>query len=173
LDTLSLCIHVLLAAVFVGPQFLLFYAVVPSTWLIEDEALRRSVTQVVTRRFGMLSGISLVGLIITGLYQFYSDGIVPPDIRDHMMDYRWGLIFSTKMTLLVILIALLAVHGLVFGRRIRAASEAVERGEGEVADLERARQASLLFSTLILLASAGLICLGVALGFTAYSEVPR
>jgi hypothetical protein len=32
---------------------------------------------------------------------------------------------------------------------------------------------SLLFSTLILLVSVAIICLGVALGFTAYSEVPR
>jgi uncharacterized membrane protein len=164
---------VLLAAILVGPQFLLFYAVIPSTWLIEDEGVRRSVTQVVTRRFGMLSGISLLGLILTGLYQFGSDGIVPPGIRENMMDYRWGIIFTTKMTLLLVLIVLLAVHGIVFGRRIRAASEAVERGEGDPGALESARRASLLFSTLILLVSVAIMCLGVALGFTAYSEVPR
>jgi len=173
LDTVSLCIHVLLAAILVGPQFLLFYAVIPGTWLIEDERVRRSVTQVVTRRFGMLAGISLLGLIVSGLYQFYSDGIVPPGVREEMMDYRWGIIFSTKMTLLILLIVLLAVHGFVFGRRIRAASEALERGEGDVAALESARRGSLLFSTLILLVSVGILCLGVALSFTAYSEVPR
>jgi uncharacterized membrane protein len=173
LDTISLCIHVLLAAILVGPQFLLFYAVIPSTWLIEDEGLRRSVTQVVTRRFGMLSGISLLGLIITGLYQFYSDGIVPDDVRENMMDYRWGLIFSAKMTLLLVLIALMFVHGLVFGRRIRAASEAVERGEADAGTLESARRTSMLFSTLIILVSVAIICLGVALGFAPYSMVQR
>lgn len=173
MDTLSLSLHVFFAAVLVGPQLLLFYAVIPSTWLIEDEGLRRSVTQVVTRRFGMLSGISLVGLIVTGLYQFYSDNIVPPGVREEMMDYRWGLIFSTKMTLLIVLIALTAVHGIVFGRRIRAASEAVQRGEIEPGQLESARRGSMLFSTLILLVSVSLLFLGVMLGYTGYSEVPR
>ena len=77
MDTISLGLHVFFASILVGPQVLLFLAVVPATWLIEDEGLRRSVTRVVTRRFGVLSGISLVGLLATGLYQFYSDGIVP------------------------------------------------------------------------------------------------
>ncbi len=173
MDTLSLSIHVLLAATLVGPQLLLFYAVVPSTWLIEDEGLRRAVTRVVTRRFAILSGISLVGLLITGLYQFYSDGIVPEGVREDMMDYRWGLIFSTKMTLFVLLIALTAVHGVVYGRRIQAASEAVERGELDAGVLERARRNSLLFSTVILLVSMVLLVLGVTLGNAAYSEQLR
>lgn len=173
MDTLSLCFHVLFAAILVGPQVLLFYAVIPSTWLIEDEGIRRSVVQVVTRRFAMLSGISLLGLLITGLYQFYSDNIVSPGIRDNMMDYRWGLIFSTKMTALVILVALIAVHGMVFGPRIRRASEAVERGEGDPGALESARRTSLIFSTLILLVSVAVLFLGVTLGYTAYSEVQR
>jgi uncharacterized membrane protein len=173
MDTLSLCLHVLFATVLVGPQLLLAYAVVPSTWLIEDEGLRRSVTQVVTRRYAMLSGISLLGLLVTGLYQFYSDDIVPQGIQDEMMDYRWGLIFVTKMTLVVILVALIAVHGFVFGRRIRATSEAVERGEADAGALESARRASFLFSTLILLVSVALLFLGVTLGYTGYSEVPR
>jgi uncharacterized membrane protein len=173
MDTLSLCLHVLFATVLVGPQLLLAYAVIPSTWLIEDEGLRRSVTQVVTRRYAMLSGISLLGLLVTGLYQFYSDDIVPPGIQDEMMDYRWGLIFVTKMTLVVILVALIAVHGFIFGRRIRATSEAVERGEADAGALESARRASFLFSTLILLVSVALLFLGVTLGYTGYSEVPR
>lgn len=173
MDTLSLCLHVLFAAVLVGPQLLLAYAVIPSTWLIDDEGVRRSVTQVVTRRFAMLSGISLLGLLITGLYQFYSDNVVPPGVREEMMDFRWGLIFSTKMTMLVILVALIAVHGFVFGRRIRAASEALEQGLGDAADLERARRASFLFSTLILLVSVATLFLGVMLGYSGYSEVPR
>lgn len=173
MDTLSLCFHVLFATILVGPQVLLFYAVIPSTWLIEDEGLRRSVVQVVTRRFGVLSGISLVGLLITGLYQFYSDDIVPPAIRDNMMDYRWGLVFSTKMTALVILVVLIAVHGMVFGKRIRLASEAVQRGEGDPGALEAARRTSMMFSTLILLVSVAVMFLGVTLGYAGYSEVPR
>lgn len=173
MDTLSLCLHVLFATILVGPQILLFYAVIPSTWLIEDEGLRRSVTMVVTRRFGVLSGISLIGLLLTGLYQFYAGNLVPTEIRENMMDYRWGLIFTTKMTLLVVLVALIGVHGAVFGKRIRLASEAVQRGELDPGQLEQARRNSLLFSTLIMLVSIAIVCLGVALGNGAFSEVPR
>ena len=126
--SISLGLHVLFVALLVGGQALLFFAVVPSTWLIDDERLRRAVTKVVTRRFAMLAGISLLGLLVTGLYQFYNDEVVPPGVRENMMDFRWGLVFSTKMTLFVVLVALIAVHGAYFGRRIRAA--AVVQGRG-------------------------------------------
>ena len=69
MDTIALGLHVLFAAIIVGPQILLFLAVVPSTWLIDDEGLRRNVTRVVTQRFAMLSALALVGLVLTGVYR--------------------------------------------------------------------------------------------------------
>ena len=122
-------LHVLFAALLVGGQVLLFFAVVPSTWLIEDEGLRRRVTLVVARRFSMIVGISLVGLLLTGLAQFYTDVFVPPDIRESMADFHFGRVFVTKMTLFVVLLGLIATHGAIFGRRIAAISDAVQAGE--------------------------------------------
>ena len=173
METISLGLHVLLVAILVGPQILLFYAVVPSTWLIDDEGLRRSVTAVVTRRFGMLAGVAIVGLVATGLFQFYQDEVVPPTIRDNMMDYRWGIIFSTKMTLFLVLLALIAVHGLVFGRRIAEASEAVTAGTGDRGHLEQMRRNSLVFSTLIIVVSIALVLLGAALANAPFADVER
>ena len=171
METLSLALHVLLAAVLVGPQVLLFFAVVPATWLIDDEGVHRAVTRVVTRRFATLTVVSLVGLLVTGLYQFYS---IPPEaIREDMMEYRFGMVFAAKMTALTLLIVLIAVHGVVFGRRIRATSEAVERGEADAATLEQARRSSLLFSTLILLVSVAILVMGVTLGHHEYSYQAR
>ena len=170
MTTTALCLHVLLAAILVGPQVLLFFAVIPSTWLIDDEGLRRRVTAVVTRRYALLSGITLVGLIATGLYQFYSD-LVGPGIREDMMAYRFGPVFTAKMTALILLIVLTAVHGIVFGRRIRAASEAVERGEVSPDVLEGARRNSLLFSMLILVVSMLILVLGVMLADHTFSHV--
>ena len=170
--SIVLGLHVLFAAVLVGGQALLFFAVVPSTWLIDDEGLRRRVTAVVTQRFALLAVVSIAGLVVTGLIQFYSDELLPPAVRDEMMDFRFGPIFVTKMTLLVVLVAMIAVHGAVFGRRIRRISEAVQQGEAEQGDLERQRRNSLLFSTLILLVSIALIFLGAALGNDAFSHEP-
>ena len=172
MESIVLGLHVLFAAVLVGGQALLFFAVVPSTWLIEDEGLRRRVSEVVARRFAVLAIVSIAGLVVTGLIQFYSDELVPPTVRDDIMDFRFGPVFVTKMTLLVVLVAMIAVHGVVFGRRIRRVSEAVQRGEAEQGDLERQRRNSLLFSTLILLVSIALIFLGATLGNHAYSHVP-
>jgi len=66
MGTISLAIHVTAAALFVGPQILMFFAVIPATWLIEDnEKLRRQVTRVVAARFGMLAMIAIVLLVVT------------------------------------------------------------------------------------------------------------
>jgi uncharacterized membrane protein len=170
MTTLSLGLHVLFAAILVGGQVLLYFAVVPSTWLIDDERLRSAVTRVVARRFGMLVGLSLVGLLVTGLFQFYRDELVPPVVQEEMLDYRWGWVFMVKMTLFVVLVAMIAVHGMVFGRRIRVASDAVAAGEQDaIGQLERLRRNSLLFSALMVLVSVALVLLGATLSNDAYS----
>jgi uncharacterized membrane protein len=170
-DTISLILHVSAAAVLVGPQVLMFLAVVPSTWLIDDEQLRRQVLGVVARRFGMLAGTAIVVLLATGLYQFYST--VPENVRDDIMAYRWGMVFSVKMAAFTLLVVLIFVHAFVFSRRIARLSDAVIAGEGDPADLERARTQSLLFSLILLVVSIATLWLGVALGHGAYSYVPR
>ena len=168
---ISLIIHVTAAAAFVGPQLLMFYAVTPASWLIEDEKLKRQVVSVIARRFGALAGISLVTLLVTGLYQFYA--IVPQAIQDDMMSYRFGYVFMTKMTMFTVVIILVMVHAMVFARRIRRISEAVEAGQATVAELDSARRASFLFSFLLLLVSLAVLWLGVTLGDPSYSYLPR
>ena len=173
MSSIVLGLHILFAALLVGGQALLFYAVVPSTWLIDDEGLRRRVTAVVTRRFAAIAGVSIAGLVATGLVQFYRDEFVPPVVREGMMDFRFGPIFSLKMALLVALVAMIAAHGAYFGRRIARVSAAVEAGEADPGELEQQRLRSLLFSTLMLLVSIALIFLGAALGDHGYSHAPR
>jgi uncharacterized membrane protein len=171
MESIVLGLHVLFAAILVGGQLLLFFAVVPSTWLIDDHGLRRRVTAVVAQRFGMMAGVSLAGLVVTGLFQFYSDDLVPPDVRENMMDYRFGPVFVTKMTLLVVLVVMIGIHGAYFGRRIGQLSDAVEAGEADPGELERLRRNSLLFATLMVLVSIALIFLGATLGNDAYSHI--
>ena len=164
--------HVLFAALLVGGQVLLYFAVLPSTWLIEDEGLRRRVTLVVAHRFTWIVGISLVGLIVTGLAQFYTDIFVPPGIREEMMEFHFGRVFMVKMLFVTILIIMIAVHGAVFGQRIGRISDAVQAGEMDRGELEQARRTSLVFSTLMVLVSIALIFLGATLGNHAYSHDP-
>ena len=168
---ISMIIHVSAAVAFVGPQLLMFYAVTPASWLIDDEALKRQVVGVVARRFGALAGISLLTLLITGLYQFYT--VVPEPIQENMMDYRFGLIFVTKMTMFTVVLILVLLHALIFARRIRRISEAVDAGQASPGDLERTRMHSFLFSGLLMLVSIATLWLGVTLGHDQYSYVLR
>ena len=174
MNTFSLVIHVIAATVLVGPQLLLFFAVVPATWLIPDEQLRRDVTRVVTARFGMLAGVSLVLLVITGLYQFYSS--VPAGIRDDMLDYRFGSIFMFKMILLVAFVALLAFHVRVTARRIGRLSDRViaDPSDDDAAfALDAQRRTSFVLSLMMLLVSVGMLVLGAMLGDHGYSYTQR
>ena len=165
-------LHVLFVSLLVGGEVLLFFAVVPSTWLIGDEGLRRQVTVVVARRFAAIVGVSLTGLLLTGLAMFYTDIYVPPDVRENIMDFHFGRVFVTKMTLFVVLVAMIAVHGVVFGRRIARISDAVEAGEMDAGELEQARRNSFLFSAFMVLVAVVLLFLGAALGDHAYSHEP-
>lgn len=171
-DSISLVIHVLAVSVLVGGQVLLFMAVVPATWLIDDERLRHAVTRVVTRRFAWLTGLALVALLVTGLYQFYS--VVPEPVRESMNDYRFGPVFMIKMTAVVVLVALIGVHAMYFGPRIARASDAAVGGDEEaVFRVEDLRRTSLLLSLAMLLLSVAVLGMGVLLGYQDYSYLPR
>ncbi len=180
METIALAIHVTAAAILVGPQILMFLAVVPATWLIEDdERLKRAILKVVARRFGILAGGSIVTLLVTGLYQYYT--IVPVNVREAPEEYVFGPIFSLKMIMFTILIVLIYVHAFRYSKKIGALSDQViaiqddpfSRGADEAsqlrADLERARQKSFGFSVLILGASLMTMWLGVALGHESFA----
>lgn len=165
----------LAAAVLVGGMVLLFIAVTPATWLIDDERLRRDVTRVVARRFAWLSVGALGVLLLTGLQQLFSDAIVPAAIRESMFDFRWGPIFVVKMVLVGLLVVLIGVHGMWFGPRIARASDAViESADDEDAAwrLENLRRGSLLLSLVMLIVGIAVLGIGVSLGFHEYSQIP-
>ncbi len=169
MNELSLIIHVSLAAVLVGPQLLMFLAVTPASWLIGDHELRTQVVRVIARRFAVLSVVALVGLLLTGLYQLYN--VTPDTVREEMTDYRFGIIFMIKMTLFVLLIAMIAFHAAVLARRMGRVTEELRAGRADPAELEGARRNSLLFSGLMVLVSFAILALGVLLGNMQYSYV--
>ena len=166
MENLSLVLHFFAATLIVGPQVLLFVAVVPSTWLIEDEALKRAVTRVVTQRYGMIAGIAMATSLITGLYQFYN--VTPEAVSEDMNSYRFGWIFITKMTLFTAFIAMVAVHA-VIGRRIGRLADAVVAGDGDEFALENQRRFSLMLTMAMMAVSIGILVFGVLLGRGEFS----
>lgn len=183
MQTFSLILHVTAAALLVGPQLLMFFAVVPATWLIEDdERLKRALLRVIAGRFGMLATFAIVVLVITGVYQYAT--IVPKGVRDSSTS-RFGLIFSIKMMMFFLVMVMIGVHTRLYGRRIARLSDEVialesdpssarrEEGRARAVQLERARTQSFTFSALILVASLITLWLGVALGDESFSWAQR
>ena len=184
MDTISLVIHVTAAAILIGPQVLMFLAVVPATWLIEDdERLKRAILRVVAQRFGMLATASIVLLVVTGVYQYFT--VVPEHIRAAPNDYVFGTIFSLKMMTLTILIILIYLHTYRYSSRIGALSDQVialqddpfaksaDEARALRDELERARQKSFGFSVFILVASLVTLWLGVAMGHESFAWAQR
>jgi uncharacterized membrane protein len=141
---------------------------------MEDEALRRIITRVVARRFAVLSMISLGVLLVTGLLQFASDGILPPHVRDNMMSYRFGLVFTAKMITTIVLVVMIVGHGMWLAPRIARATETVIESPGDEdarIALENIRRQSFAFSFVMLLAAAAVFAMGVTLGSHEYAHV--
>ncbi len=168
MDNLSLILHVFAATLIVGPQILLFFAVVPATWIIEDEQLKRAVTRVVTQRYGMMAGLALVISLVTGLYQFYN--VTPDSVTEDMTSFRFGWIFITKMTLFTVFVGLVAFHA-VIGRRIGRLADAVVAGEGDERALDNQRRTSFMLSALMMFIAIAILVFGVLLGRGEFSYV--
>ncbi len=155
-------------AVLVGGELLLFLAVTPATWLIDDEALRRAVTRVVARRFARMTVVALVVVTATGIYLFFE--VVPQPIRESMNDFRWGSVFAVKMALFILMLILIGVHGMYYGPRIARASELSITGDEDAALLlDDLRRTSLLLSLALLIVTVAVLASGVVLGYHEYS----
>lgn len=145
-------LHILAATILVGPQFFLFVAAIPAIRTIEDARARAKAMRVVTTRFGYLAWGAIVVLVITGIGNLYE--IAPVDVGK-INDINYGKIFMVKMTLLIIVVALMALHSLVLGpRQMRMMEEGASEG-----DLASARRTSMMISgSTLLLTLAILFC---------------
>ena len=168
MENLVLFLHVAAAAIFVGPQLLLFFAVMPATWLIDDERLRRDVTLVISRRFGKIAAFALLILLLTGLYQFYF--IVPDTVSSDMATYNFGRIFMLKMTLFIVVLGPVVLH-IILGKKIGKLVDTLVDGEDNNFALAEARQKSFIWSGVLLFVSFCILALGVLLGNPQFSYV--
>ena len=151
-------LHILAATVWVGPQFFLFIAAVPAVRTIQDAQARALVMRVMTRRFGYLAWGALAVLVITGIGNLYEEDL---DV-DALFDLNFGVIFQVKMTLLIITVALTAVHSFVIGPRLSAMQESVS-DESQLAPM---RRLSMILSGVNLLVALAILFCGALLAST-------
>jgi uncharacterized membrane protein len=164
-------VHILGVALFVGPQFFIALAWVPASRQIPDLKVRVEAMRTVTRRFGYIGGAGIVLLVLAGSYliadwrNYYG---VPDEVG--FTELRFGVVFIIKMTLLMVMLAVVAFHMFYLGPKQIEAMEAQANSE-RISDEEvrRARMMSMGASILGLVLALALMVMGVMLNSANWS----
>jgi copper resistance protein D len=137
LNVIALWVHLFSAILFVGGSFFMWLVVVPVSYLITDEESERTrIVGKIARTFGNLTNPILIALILTGLYNatWYVQSAAG------LLEYP-GTILLGKIILVAILLLLIYVHNVYFGKRIVRFAE-----ERKLTELRSLRKKSRLVS---------------------------
>ncbi len=172
--SLLLTIHLGFVAIWIGAQVLVAVAVVPALRTIPTEGVRLDALEQFTRRFNRLAWLALAGIVLTGslLAQERIDDI--KTISDTIFDLRWGYLFVIKMSLVIVMAVVTALHAFGVGPRLlRLQRQMADRQlAGEDAAVRSLRAQSILLSMLGLALSLTLLAAGAFLSNTSFSWVP-
>jgi uncharacterized membrane protein len=166
-ESFTVWLHLLAVSIWIGPQIFMFAAALPAIRLIEDREVRVRVMRFVVYRFGYLAWGAMLVIVLTGISQLFQR----TDDFGHVFDsdYRYFHIFTTKMALLGLTVLLTAGHTFIVGpRQLRLAEEA----DPDPAEAARLRRASMIISSLALLASLAVLFAGALLANHDYSFRP-
>ena len=157
-EALNPWIHVIAATIWVGPQFFLFMAAVPALRTVEDAQVRAKAMRVLATRFGYLAWGAMAVLVVTGIGNLYERD----ESVDFLFDRNFGIIFQVKMTLVIAVVAMTALHSFVIGPRLMNAQESAT----DEAELAPTRRLSIIISAAGLIASLAILFCGILLGTT-------
>lgn len=173
-DTLHIIfiwVHILGLVLFLGPQFFLAFAWVPTSRGITDMPTRIKAMRTVTRRFGWIGGLGLLLLLIGGGY-LIGDWRKYYHIPDGtgFTDLRFGVVFIIKMCVLVVMLILLAFHTFRTGPKLIDAMEA-QAGGRQVSDTQvrSLRMQSMMLSISVLVLTLIIMVFGVMLNTASWS----
>jgi copper resistance protein D len=110
-----LWVHLFSAVLFVGGSFFMWMVVVPASHLItQDESERTQIVGKIAKAFGKIAIATLVILVLTGIYNatWYLSSF------SDLFNTSGGMILLTKSVLVVVLIVLIFLSNVYFGRRV-------------------------------------------------------
>lgn len=154
LNAAILWVHLFSAVLFVGGSFFIWLVVMPASDLIKDELERMRVIEKMARRFGKISGALLILLIVTGVYN--ASWYLPSTTA--LFDTYEGNLLLVKVVLVILLVALVSLHGGYYGRKIITLSK-----EEKFDELKAVRRQSRILSGASLVLMVAILILAVAL----------
>lgn len=157
LDAVVLWIHLLSAVLLVGGSLFIWLVVLPASSLIaKDESERMQIVEKLARRFGRITNVTLVVLVLSGVYN--ASCYLPS--TGALFDTYLGTLLLVKIVLVVVLVALVYLHGLYFGRKIVRLA-----GERKLEELRKVRNQSRIVSAINLV-------LMMILVFAIFLQIP-
>lgn len=114
-EAVVLWIHLFSAVLFVGGSFFMWLVVMPASHLItQDESERTQIVGKIAKAFGKISIATIVVLVLTGIYNatWYLSSF------SDLLGTSGGIVLLAKTILVVVLIGLIFLHNVYFGKRI-------------------------------------------------------
>ena len=142
----------IVAAFFVGGSFFFWLVIIPASRFIStDESERTQIVGKIAKVFGKTVTPALIIIVLTGIYNasWYLSSI------QDLLIYP-GTILLTKIILVMVLLILIYVHNVYFGKRITAFAK-----ERNIEGLKRIRKTSRKISAANLIIMAAILFLAV------------
>lgn len=156
IEVFILWLHLFSATFFVGGSFFFWFVIIPVSHLLtSDESGRTQIIGKIAKRFGKTIHLTLAILILTGLFNasWYVSS------ARSLLSYP-GTIFLTKIVLVIVLIVLIYVHNVYFGRKITRAAK-----DRNIVELRRIRRSRLI-------SAANLFLMAVILLLAVLMQMP-
>ncbi|HXG50058.1 MAG TPA: DUF4149 domain-containing protein [candidate division Zixibacteria bacterium] len=157
---LSVWLHVLAAAVWIGGMTFLALALVPEVKRLESRTLAASLIHRTASRFRVVGWVSLITLIATGTFNVLHRGFGWAELGDPVFwQSAFGKTLGAKLLLVAAILALSLLHDFLIGPR---AVELLRDRPDSPEALALRRRASWL-GRIVLLLALGAVALGVLL----------
>jgi len=158
---LSVWLHILAAATWVGGMMALAFVVIPALRDPELQPVRAKALHLMGLRLRVVGWVSLAVLLVTGLYNVAAHGF---GLSDAFTGVLWkgafGRTLAEKLSTFVVLVLLNAAHDFWVGPKVTALAL---RSGNPSAEGEKWRKAALWLGRLVFLLSLWMVALGIML----------